>query len=85
MPKAEKLLKDVLQNEPSNIAALEILGLIKASQGLHAEAANYLKKLPDRLTTPLFDIEIFTGNIEKAYQVMRQKHEDKQAPQSLEI
>lgn len=43
-PKAEKLLKDVLQNEPSNIAALEILGLVKASQGLHAEAANYLKK-----------------------------------------
>ena len=33
IPKAEKLLKDVLQSEPSNIAALEILGLIKASQG----------------------------------------------------
>ena len=44
IPKAEKLLKDVLQSEPSNIAALEILGLIKASQGLHTEAANYLKK-----------------------------------------
>lgn len=43
IPKAEKLLKDVLQSEPSNVAALEILGLIKASQGLHAEAANYLK------------------------------------------
>jgi len=44
LPKAEKFLKEVLQNEPSNIAALEILGLVKASQGLHAEAANYLKK-----------------------------------------
>jgi len=39
-PKVEKLLKDVLQNEPSNIAVLAILGLIKASQGLDAEAAD---------------------------------------------
>ena len=43
-PKAEKLLKEVLESEPHNIAALEISGLVNAAQGKHAEAAKYLKQ-----------------------------------------
>ena len=43
------------------------------------------KLISNRLTTPLFDIEIYTRNIEKAYQVMHQKHGNKQAPQSFEV
>jgi predicted O-linked N-acetylglucosamine transferase (SPINDLY family) len=43
------------------------------------------KLISNRLTTPLFDIEIYTRNIEKAYQVMHQKHGDKQAPESFEV
>ncbi|MBU3605939.1 tetratricopeptide repeat protein [Polynucleobacter sp. MWH-Creno-3A4] len=42
--KAENLLKEVLQSEPLNIAALEISGLVNAAQGKHAEAAKYLKQ-----------------------------------------
>jgi predicted O-linked N-acetylglucosamine transferase (SPINDLY family) len=43
------------------------------------------KLISNKLTTPLFDIEIYARNIEKAYQVMHQKHRDKQAPQSFAV
>jgi len=42
--KAEKILKNVLQQEPVNIRALEILGLVFASQGSHSEAVKHLTK-----------------------------------------
>ena len=42
--KAEELLIRVLSTQSNNLPALEILGLIKASQGDHLEAAKLLKK-----------------------------------------
>jgi tetratricopeptide (TPR) repeat protein len=41
---AEKLLLQVLKTDKSNMAALEILGLIKASSGAHLEAIKYFKQ-----------------------------------------
>ena len=41
---AENLLLRVLQIEPKNLPALEILGLSKAQRGNYSDAINYLKK-----------------------------------------
>ena len=41
---AEEILTRVLNTQSNNLPALEILGLIKASQGNHLEAAKLLKK-----------------------------------------
>ena len=41
---AEKLLLNVLQLQKNNLPALHIMGLIKAAQEKHADAANYFKK-----------------------------------------
>lgn len=43
-PKAEAILSKVIQSYPRYFPALHILGLIKASLGKHAEAANLFKK-----------------------------------------
>lgn len=42
--RAESILKKVLQIHKNSLPALEILGLIKASQGNHIDSAEYLKK-----------------------------------------
>ncbi len=42
--KAEFILKKILESQNNNFPALEILGLIKGSQGKHTECAEYLKK-----------------------------------------
>jgi predicted O-linked N-acetylglucosamine transferase (SPINDLY family) len=45
LPKeAEKILINILSSDGNNLPALEILGVIKASQGEHAESAKYLTK-----------------------------------------
>ena len=45
LPKeAEKILINILSSDGNNLPALEILGVIKASQGEHAESAKYLSK-----------------------------------------
>lgn len=45
LPKeAEKILINILSSDGNNLPALEILGVIKASQGEHAESAQYLLK-----------------------------------------
>ena len=41
---AEKLLLNVLQLQKNNLPALHIMGLIKAAQEKHVDAANYFKK-----------------------------------------
>ncbi len=41
---AESILEKVLQIQKNNLPALEILGLIKGSQGNHSECAKYLTK-----------------------------------------
>ncbi len=41
---AEKLLLNVLQLQKNNLPALHIMGLIKAAQEKHTDAANYFKK-----------------------------------------
>ena len=41
---AEEILLGILNTQSNNLPALEILGLIKASQGNHFESAKYLKK-----------------------------------------
>lgn len=41
---AENLLKRLLSLDSKNVPALSILGLVKASQGQHSEAAGYFKK-----------------------------------------
>jgi protein O-GlcNAc transferase len=42
--KAESILKKILEVQKNNLPALEIMGLIKGSQGKHAECAEYLRK-----------------------------------------
>jgi protein O-GlcNAc transferase len=42
--RAESILKKILEVQKNNLPALEIMGLIKGSQGKHAECAEYLKK-----------------------------------------
>lgn len=42
--KAESILKKILEVHKNNLPALEILGLIKGSQGKHDECATYLQK-----------------------------------------
>lgn len=42
--RAESILKKILEVQKNNLPALEILGLIKGSQGKHTECAEYLKK-----------------------------------------
>jgi len=45
LPKeAEKILINILSSDGNNLPTLEILGVIKASQGEHAESAQYLLK-----------------------------------------
>jgi predicted O-linked N-acetylglucosamine transferase (SPINDLY family) len=45
LPKeAEKILANILSSDGNNLPALEILGVIKASLGEHAESAKYLTK-----------------------------------------
>ena len=41
---AEEILTRILNAQSNNLPALEILGLVKASQGNHLEAAKLLKK-----------------------------------------
>ena len=41
---AEEILLGILNTQSNNLPALEILGLIKASQGNHLESTKYLKK-----------------------------------------
>ena len=41
---AEKILVSILISDENNLPALEILGLVKASQGEHSESAKYLTK-----------------------------------------